>query len=123
MKTSAVLNHVGLGEKEKQPMVQLLQGLDTSHTRDFAFNAIIQTGTLRSRAEMKTMLATIDRELEKHRSIAELDFTAGYLTGKIYEKESSELLTKRQAEQLKNILYAKYEAIRTLEEQMKCEKG
>lgn len=91
---------------------------DLSTRKDFTVNTLIAPGVLRSRAEMKTMIGVIDRELGKHKSIAELDFIAGYLTGKIYEKEINDFLTHRQAEQLKNILYAKYEAIRTLEEQI-----
>lgn len=110
----------GIPEVERKSILKTYA--DFSTRKDFTVNALITPGALRSRAEMKTMISTIDRELGKHKSIAELDFIAGYLTGKIYEKEINDFLTQRQAVQLKNILYAKYEAIRTLEEQMRREK-
>lgn len=112
-KTKGISNWLSEGE--------LVNRADLSKRKDFTVNTLITPGALRSRAEMKAMIGTIDRELGKHKSIAELDFIAGYLTGKIYEKEINDFLTHRQAEQLKNILYAKYEAIRTLEEQTKHE--
>lgn len=112
-KTKGISNWLSEGE--------LVNGANLSTRKDFTVNTLIAPGELRNRAEMKTMIGAIDRELGKHKSIAELDFIAGYLTGKIYEKEINDFLTHRQAEQLKNILYAKYEAIRTLEEQTKHE--
>lgn len=101
-------------KKECENVIPMMPGF--SEKQKFSLNTLIAPGALRSRAEMKTMIGAIDRELGKHKSIAELDFIAGYLTGKIYEKEINDFLTHRQAEQLKNILYAKYEAMRTLEE-------
>lgn len=83
----------------------------------YAFAIIPVTLQLRSKAEMRTMIEEIDCELGKQKNVAELDFTAGYLTRKIYEKETNDFLTHRQAEQLKHILYAKHEAMRTLEEE------
>ena len=65
--------------------------------------------------EVKAMMAVIDQEMGNCRSLAELDFLAGYVAGRIYEKESAGCITPRHKQELINILYAKYETIRGLE--------
>jgi hypothetical protein len=61
------------------------------------------------------MMAVIDRELENYKSLAELDFRAGYVAGRIYEKEAAGCITPGHKQDLINILYTKYETIRGLE--------
>ena len=65
--------------------------------------------------EVKAMMAVIDRELENYKSLAELDFRAGYVAGRIYEKEAAGCITPGHKQDLINILYTKYETIRGLE--------
>ena len=65
--------------------------------------------------EVKAMVAAIDRELSDYKSLAELDFRAGYVAGRIYEKEAAGCITPGHKQELINILYAKYETIRGLE--------
>lgn len=69
----------------------------------------------RSIAATKATLERIDKELAA-KSLMELDFRAGSLNGIIQEKEESEQISKKQAQQLRNTLYAKYEIMRTLAE-------
>lgn len=64
---------------------------------------------------VKSTLARIDRELAATGNITELDFKAGCLNGIIYEKEESGQITQIQAKQLRNMLFAKYEIMRSLE--------
>ena len=94
------------------------QILNIKEMQRISFNSLLPPGPMRSRAETKSMIVTIDKELGRFKTLPELDFRAGYLTGKIHEKEANGYITERQAEQLRNILFSKYEAIRTLEEQM-----
>ncbi|MCH5340075.1 MAG: hypothetical protein J1E01_01280 [Acetatifactor sp.] len=84
-----------------------------SHQEVLAFNCLL-TGEMRARAEVKTTLSVIDREMGKSKSVPEMDFRAGYLAGRIEEKENAGLITAEDAEQLKNVLYAKYEILRRL---------
>lgn len=65
--------------------------------------------------EVKAMIAVIDRELANYKSLAELDFRAGYVAGRIYEKEAAGCITPGHKQELINILYTKYETIRGLE--------
>ena len=65
--------------------------------------------------EVKAMMAVIERELENYKSLAELDFRAGYVAGRIYEKEAAGCITPGHKQDLINILYTKYETIRGLE--------
>ena len=72
-------------------------------------------GGIRQRAEVKSTLESIDRELGAYRSLPELDFRAGYLAGKIYEKEAAGIITPENRADLLRVLYAKYEVLRNLE--------
>ena len=74
----------------------------------------ILSGELREKAETKSMLEMIDQELKQFQSVPELDFKAGYLTGRIKEKNMDGLITDAQAEQLTRLLYSKYEVLRNL---------
>ena len=65
--------------------------------------------------EVRAIMAAIDKELGNYQSLAELDFRAGFVTGKIYEKEAAGLITPGYRVELIRILYAKYETIRDLE--------
>ena len=65
--------------------------------------------------EVRAIMAAIDKELGNYQSLAELDFRAGFVTGKIYEKEAAGLITPGYRAELIRILYAKYETIRDLE--------
>lgn len=65
--------------------------------------------------EVRAIMATIDKELGNYQSLAELDFRAGFVTGKIYEKEAAGLIAPGYRAELIRILYAKYETIRGLE--------
>lgn len=78
-----------------------------------SFNSLL-SGEIRGRAEVKTMLSMIDRELSRFMSLEELDFRAGYLSGRIEEKKNAGFITAEDAERLKNVLYAKYEIFRRL---------
>ena len=78
-----------------------------------SFNSLLPKD-MRCRAEVKTMLSMIDREISISKSVAELDFRAGYLFGRIDEKQSAGFITAEDAEQLKNVLHAKYEIFRRL---------
>lgn len=69
---------------------------------------------LREKKETASMLEMIDRELNRFRNMPELDFIAGYLAGRIKEKNICGLITDIQAEQLIKVLYSKYEIIRNL---------
>lgn len=79
-----------------------------------SFNSLL-SDKVRNRAEVKTMISMIDRELSSPKSVAELDFRAGYLSGRIDEKKNAGFITAEDAEQMKNMLYAKYEILRRLE--------
>ena len=70
---------------------------------------------LRTKREVKAIMAAIDKEMASYKSLAELDFRAGYMTGKIYEKEAGGLITPGHRDALIGILYAKYESTRGLE--------
>lgn len=65
--------------------------------------------------EVKAMMAVIDKELANYKSLAELDFRAGYVAGRIYEKEAAGHITQGHKQELINVLYSKYETIRGLE--------
>lgn len=65
--------------------------------------------------EVKAMIAVIDRELANYKNLAELDFRAGYVAGRIYEKEAAGCITPGHKQELINVLYSKYETIRGLE--------
>lgn len=65
--------------------------------------------------EVKAMMAVIDKEMANYKSLAELDFRAGYVAGRIYEKEAAGCITPGHKQELINILYSKYETIRGLE--------
>ena len=65
--------------------------------------------------EVRAIMSMIDKELGNYQSLAELDFRAGFVTGKIYEKEAAGLITPGYRAELIRILYAKYETIRGLE--------
>lgn len=78
-----------------------------------SFNCLL-SGEMRERAEVKTTLSMIDREMGNFKSVPELDFRAGYLVGRIEEKTNAGLITPEDAERLKNVLYAKYEIFRRL---------
>lgn len=65
--------------------------------------------------EVRAIMAAIDKELGNYQSLAELDFRAGFVTGKIYEKEAAGLITPGYRAELIRILYEKYETIRGLE--------
>ena len=65
--------------------------------------------------EVRAIMSMIDKELGNYQSLAELDFRAGFVTGKINEKEAAGLITPGYRAELIRILYAKYETIRGLE--------
>lgn len=69
---------------------------------------------MRGKAETKSVLEMIDHELKRFQSLPELDFMAGYLAGRIREKNMDGFITDAQAEQLTKVLYSKYELIRGL---------
>lgn len=73
------------------------------------------TQEMNTKREIKAIMAAIDKEMTSYKSLAELDFRAGYMTGKIYEKEAVGLITPGHRDALIGILYAKYETIRGLE--------
>ena len=83
--------------------------------KGFSVNPII-SGRLLEKAETKAMLEMIDQELKQFKSVPELDFIAGYLTGRIKEKNAVGFITDTQAEQLTKVLYSKYEVLRKLAE-------
>lgn len=64
---------------------------------------------------VKAMMTVIDRELADYKSLAELDFRAGYVAGRIYEREAAGCITPGHRQNLLNILYTKHETIRGLE--------
>lgn len=78
-----------------------------------SFNRLL-SGEMRARAEVKTTLSMIDREMGNFKSVPEMDFRAGYLAGRIEEKDAAGLIAAEDAEQLKNVLYAKYEIFRRM---------
>ena len=98
---------VGGINPRQQPGVIKLKG--------FSANFIL-AGELKGKAETKFMLKMIDQELKQFKSVPELDFTAGYLTGRIKEKNAAGFITDTQAEQLTKVLYSKYEILRNLAE-------
>jgi len=73
-------------------------------------------GDLKRKSEVKNILSLIDRELNNHDTLTELDFKAGYIAGIIHEKEANRLITSSYKDELISVLYAKYEIMRTLEE-------
>lgn len=79
-----------------------------------SFNGLL-SGDMRTRAEVKTTLSMIDREMGNFKSVPELDFRAGYLAGRIEEKKMAGFITPEDAERLKTVLYAKYEIFRRME--------
>lgn len=78
-----------------------------------SFNNLL-SGEMREKAEVKTTLSMIDREMGNFKSVPELDFRAGYLVGRIEEKANAGLIAAEDAERLKNVLYTKYELFRRL---------
>lgn len=80
----------------------------------------IPSKDLRTKSEVKNMILMIDRELNNNNSLPELDFKAGYIAGKIYEKALAGLITPYYQEKLTNILHTKYEIMRTLEGEKEC---
>lgn len=82
-------------------------------TRTLSFNSLL-SGEMRNRAEAKAMLVMIDRELSGIVNLEELDFRAGYLSGRIEEKESAGSIAAKDAESLKRVLYSKHEILRRL---------
>lgn len=78
-----------------------------------SFNRLL-SGEMRARAEVKATLSMIDREMGNYKSVPEMDFRAGYLAGRIEEKAAAGLIAAEDAEQLKNVLYAKYELFRRM---------
>ena len=97
-----------------QPMAAVINGRFTESTLRFKPKQIL-TGDLRTKAEVKSTLSLIDRELNCYKSLPELDFRAGVVAGRIYEKEAAGLITPGLKEELLNILYTKYQVIRSLE--------
>lgn len=90
--------------------------IKSSRKRTFEVPDLAADGQdLRMKREVKAIMATIDKEMANYKSLAELDFRAGYVTGKIYEKEAVGLITPGYRDELIRILYAKYETIRGLE--------
>lgn len=100
--------------KRFQPVAAVINGRFTENTLRFKPKQIL-TGDLRTKAEVKTTLSMIDRELGTYKSLPELDFRAGVVAGRIYEKEAAGLITPGLKEELLNILYTKYQVIRSLE--------
>ena len=88
-------------------------GQQEPRTEMTSFNGLLPKD-MRRRAEVKTTLSMIDREISISKSVAELDFQAGYLSGRIDEKQSAGFIAAEDAEQLKNVLYAKHEIFRRL---------
>lgn len=78
-----------------------------------SFNRLL-SGEMRARAEVKATLSMIDREMGNYKRVPEMDFRAGYLAGRIEEKAAAGLIAAEDAEQLKNVLYAKYEIFRRM---------
>lgn len=76
----------------------------------------INPGRLLEKEETKAMLEMIDQDLKQFKSVSELDFTAGYLTGRIKEKNAAGFITDTQAEQLTKVLYSRHEILRNLAE-------
>lgn len=97
----------GITPSRQQSRVTKLKG--------FSVNPII-SGKLLEKAETKSMLEMIDQNLKQFKSVPELDFVAGYLTGRIKEKNAAGFITDNQAEQLTKVLYSKYEILRNLAE-------
>lgn len=83
--------------------------------KGFSVNPII-SGKLLEKEETKAMLEMIDQDLKQFKSVSELDFTAGYLTGRIKEKNAAGFITDTQAEQLTKVLYSRHEILRNLAE-------
>lgn len=100
--------------KRFQPVAAVIGGRFTEETLKFKPKQIL-TGDLRTKAEVKTTLSMIDRELGNYKSLPELDFRAGYVAGRIYEKEAAGLITPGLKDELLSILYTKYQVIRSLE--------
>lgn len=100
--------------KRFQPMAAVINGRFTENTLRFKPKQIL-TGDLRTKTEVKTTLSMIDRELGSYKSLPELDFRAGVVAGRIHEKEAAGLITPGLKEELLNILYTKYQVIRSLE--------
>lgn len=94
----------GIKPRRQQPRGEEMAG--------FSVSAI--SGELREKAETRSMLEMIDQELKQFRGVPELDFKAGYLAGRIKEKNMGRLITDAQAEQLTRLLYSKYEVLRNL---------
>lgn len=80
--------------------------------KGFFVRPVLSRG-MREKAEAKSMLEKIDHELKRFQSLPELDFMAGYLAGRIIEKNMDGFITDAQAEQLTKVLYSKYELIRS----------
>jgi len=92
---------------------KITENKQESHPAMISFNRLL-SGEMRERAEVKAALSMIDREIRSPMSVPEMDFRAGYLAGRISEKANAGLITAEDAEQLKNVLYAKYEILRNM---------
>lgn len=92
---------------------KITEGKQENRQAMISFNCLL-SGEMRERAEVKTTLSMIDREMGRFKSVLEMDFRAGYLAGRIEEKANAGLITAEDAEQLKNVLYTKYEIFRRL---------
>lgn len=92
---------------------KITENRQESHPAMISFNRLL-SGEMRAKAEVKATLSMIDRELGNSKSVPEMDFKAGYLAGRIKEKANAGLIAAEDAEQLENVLYAKYEILRNM---------